>query len=135
MGNPGPPTVRRRRLYLLLVLLLLLSGAYLWLLTDNCPITQANYNRIPEGMTLEAAVKILGEPGELTPGPPNVARPWKDAIWATKDGGTTIALAIGQNGTVLWKRYSDDTIWNKALRSVGVNAPPKVKVSKVKMAP
>jgi hypothetical protein len=135
MANPGPPTVRRRRLYLVLVLLPVLSGAYLWLLTDNGPITLANYNRMREGMTLEAAVKILGEPGEWTPGPPNVDRPWKIAIWATKDGGTTISLAIGESGTVLWKWCRDDTSWNKALRSVGVPAPAQEKASTVKMAP
>jgi hypothetical protein len=134
MATLEPKGVRRRRVYSLLAILLslLLLAAYLWILPDNGPITLANYNRIPEGSTLEVAVKILGEPGEWRPVYPNGERPWKSAIWATKDGSTRICLVIGESGTVLWKTYSDDTLWNKALRSVGVNAPPKTKATTVK---
>jgi hypothetical protein len=134
MAIPPPKSVRRRRVNLLFLVLLLplVLAAYLWLLTDNGPITLANYNRIPEGLTLEAAVKILGEPGEWRPVYSKGERPWNYAIWTTKDGGRTICLAISERGIVLWKWYRDDTLMNKALRSVGVNAPPREKVTTVK---
>lgn len=137
MATPESDGARQRRVYRLLAIFLplLLLAAYLWLLTDNDPISLANYNRIPEGSTLEAAVEILGQPHEWRPVYPNGERPWQGAIWTSKDRSTRICLVIGERGTVLWKTFNDDPLWNKALRSVGINAPPKTKTSTVKASP
>ncbi|HEV3081923.1 MAG TPA: hypothetical protein VGY66_19240 [Gemmataceae bacterium] len=117
--------LKRWYVWLGLVQLLGLAGSVALICSGRGRITQANFDRIQDGMVQSEVTQILGEDdgGEFAGGA--VSLYWE--IWHWNDGPNSITVHFNGNGHVTGKRIHLATVWEtvtwyakKGAKKIGV---------------
>src|ERR1700722_18546676 len=127
--------MRRRKLLAVLVLALVVVGAFMAWLRPQSRITEENFNRVGEGMTLQQVEALLGPAGDFRTGPAD-ARTWrlvdtgKYGIFCTPD----VRSPPGMGGTVMSVGYRQIE-WKTDTAHVTVCVKPPDQIQFLKLAP